>query len=160
MEEHPQYCAQRSLNALVELGKLTLPIDIGIIARLYSVSIIVSAELTQGAYGMAFNYNNIRYAAIAPIINTPLQLPLLRYTIAHEIAHHIMGHLLNPWDNSNEVQADEYARSLLIPAAVVNLNPNITALELSHLCCVPYNVARHRLIELCADNIEEYITCS
>lgn len=158
--DEPKQCAQRSLNALVELGKLTLPIDIGIIARLYSVSIIVSAELTQGAYGMAFNYNNIRYAAIAPIINTPLQLPLLRYTIAHEIAHHIMGHLINPWDNINEVQADEYARALLIPAAVVNLNPHITALELSHLCCVPYNVARHRLIELSADNIDTYITCS
>lgn len=158
--EQPLYCAQRSLNALVELGKLTLPIDIGIIARLHNINIIVSAELTQGAYGMSFNYNNIRYAAISPIINTPLQLPLLRYTIAHEIAHHIMGHLLNPWDNSNEVQADEYARVLLIPAAVVNLNPNITALELSHLCCVPYDVARHRLIELSADNIDTYITCS
>lgn len=160
MEEQPKQCAQQSLNALVELGKLTLPIDVGTISRLYNINIIVSAELTQGAYGMSFNYNDIRYATIAPIINTPLQLPLLRYTIAHEIGHHIMGHLLNPWDNINEVQADEYARSLLIPAAVVNLNPNITATDLSRLCCVPYDVARHRLIELSADNIEEYITCS
>ena len=55
MDEQPLYCAQRSLNALVELGKLTLPIDIGIIAQLYNINIIVSVEPTQGAYGIAFN---------------------------------------------------------------------------------------------------------
>lgn len=161
-DQDPFYVAQQCLDMLAEHGALTLPVDVAKVAELCGIKFIVDSVLCDGKYGMSFVLDDVRYAAISPIINTPLQLPLLRWCAAHEIGHHLLGHVSAPWSDELEKQADMFAAALLIPQCLIdNIAFSCTDIfRIARLFCVPLPAAHDWMCEFSEWNSEDYIVCS
>lgn len=75
-----------------------------------------------------------------------------RFTIAHELGHIFLGHLLInkvayrtfKVNDSNESEANVFARDLLAPACVLHELDITKAIDISKLCNISYEAATYR----------------
>ena len=162
-----QQARNLSWKVLQEMGIQNFPIHLGEICKFYNIKTIPYSKFTLwelvdpqakqgdgislktgGQYYIVFN-DEIQHAG------------RIRFTLAHEIGHILLGHVENItfYRNSEmdsdtderEVQANIFARDLLMPATVLSaLNLNTSA-EISLLCNVSMQSAEiraKRLVEL------------
>lgn len=157
-DQDSHFMAQQCINALADIGALTVPIDIGLIANLCGIRLINDPQLIGYANGISFKIDGVNYAAIAPIINTPLQ----RWCAAHEIGHILLGHLDLPWCEDFELKADLFAAEVLMPDELIDDIRYVSRDDIERLFCVPSKAAYYKVMGYLSRkvDIDEYIVCS
>lgn len=162
MYQNYKYARDRAWKTLIECKINQLPVNLAVIANFYNISIIKYSQSNDTFTGDGFStmvdgklivyYNDIDY----PITRQ-------RFTIAHELGHCLLGHLkFGKTYNRNsekdfdgmdiyEMQANVFARDILMPATVLH-SLNIKSFEdISQLCNVSLQSAEirfNRLLEL------------
>ena len=155
-----------SWEVLLKCGINRLPVDLGLIANCYRYKIILFSKtnITQilkkdvlSGDGFIIYNNNEKQIFINDKINNRARR---RFTLAHELGHGVLNHDIeqihyrnNEIDNSDdlqELQANVFARDLLMPATVLAALNVHTADEIMKLCSVSKVSA-----EIRADRLKE-----
>lgn len=153
----------KAWGTLIKCKIHTLPLNLAQISNYYNITTIKYSQsnnktLTGDGFSTKINrkliiyYNDIDYP-----------VPRQRFTIAHEIGHCLLGHTkenvntfrynseADDYKNIKEIQANVFARDLLMPATVLH-SLNIKSCEdISKLCNVSLQSAKiryKRLLEL------------
>ena len=162
MYQNYKYARDRAWETLIECKINQLPVNLAIIANFYNISIIKFSQSNDTFTGDGFStmvdgrlivyYNDIDY----PITRQ-------RFTIAHELGHCLLGHLkFGKTYNRNsekdfdgmdiyEMQANVFARDILMPATVLHSLDIKSCEDISLLCNVSLQSAEirfNRLLEL------------
>lgn len=167
MYEHYKKARNMSWEVLLECGINKLPVDLGTIADHYGIKIILysNTNLTQlfqsdVLLGDGFIANNGGQKQI--FINDKIKnRPRRRFTLAHELGHALLGHdtgiihyrnsEFDTKSDPQELQANVFARDILMPATVLAALDIHTPEEIMSLCNISYQSAKirsHRMQEL------------
>ena len=160
MYEHYKKARNMSWEVLLECGISKLPVDLGNIADHYGIKIILYSHtnLTQlfqsdVLLGDGFIANNGGAKHI--FINDKIQYrSRRRFTLAHELGHALLDHDTGTihYRNSEfdspsdpqELEANVFARDLLMPATVLAALDIHTPEEIMALCNISYQSAKIR----------------
>lgn len=152
----------KAWQVIIEVGINSLPVRLSEIAKYYNIQII---GYCTGKYennpvdGYTVNYNG----NLIIYYNNQKPRPRIRFTIAHELGHCLLGHLKKNFETQRrnsesldeveikEIQANVFARNILMPATVLySLNVN-SAKDIANICNVSMQSAKirfNRLLEL------------
>lgn len=155
----------KSWDTLIKCRINTLPVNLMAIARHYNIKII---RYSKSEYIKSLNVSEtdgFSFFKDQPIIyyNDSKPYSRVRFTIAHELGHCILGHLskgkvtnrinseADTYTDPQEVQANVFARDLLMPATVLHSLNVQSAEDIAKLCSVSLQSAEiryERLLEL------------
>lgn len=136
----------KAWETLIKCNITSLPINLATIARLNNITILKYSDSKQNLTGDGFslNVNNVNVI----YYNDKKPKTRIRFTLAHELGHCLLGHLkFGKTYNRNseidfkgmdvyEMQANVFARDLLMPAIVLH-NLNIKSSEdIARICNV------------------------
>lgn len=119
-------------KTLIDNGKLTIPVDVVKIAEMIGIKVMI-LPLEKGTDGLLVKKENEPFVAVVDSASNPHRA---RFTLAHEIGHYIKDYQDFPIDesaglvekrdelssagvDSKEIWANQFAASLLMPAAAV-----------------------------------------
>ena len=164
-----------SWEVLLECGIKELPVDLGSIADFYDIKVILYSDtaLTQllqkdvlSGDGFIINNSGKKQIFINDKINSRNRR---RFTLAHELGHGILNHDIGTihYRNSEidsqtdmqELQANVFARDILMPATVLAALDIHTPEEIMKLCDVSRRSAEiraERMKELYSRNMFNY----
>lgn len=150
-------------TVLIQCNITSLPVSLTPIAKLFNIYVIPYSSgyrpNSTAEDGFSFCRNNKTFI----FYNDKKPSNRIRFTLAHELGHCILGHVSNSetyhrnseYDFSNmdikEMQANVFARDLLMPATVLHSIGVSSAKEISALCKVSMQSAEIRynsLLEL------------
>lgn len=151
----------KAWETLIKCNITSLPINLATIARLNNITILKYSDSKQNLTGDGFslNVNNVNVI----YYNDKKPKARIRFTLAHELGHCLIGHLkFGKTYNRNsekdfdgmdvyEMQANVFARDLLMPATVLHSLKVSSAEEISKICNVSMQSAEiryERLLEL------------
>lgn len=156
----------KAWETLIKCNITSLPINLATIARLNNITILKYSNSKQNLTGDGFslNVNNVNVI----YYNDKKPKTRIRFTLAHELGHCLLGHLkFGKTYNRNsekdfdgmdifEMQANVFARDLLMPAIVLH-NLNIKSSEdIARICNVSMlsaEIRYKRLTELNERNV-------
>ena len=152
-----------SWKALIDTGVSHLPLSLSQIAIYYGIQILSYSDSdqlhTENEDGYSTKLNGrfiIYYNDLKPKTRT-------RFTIAHELGHCLLGHVMDnaytcrinteadTYTDPKEIQANVFARDLLMPATVLHSLNVQSAEDIAMLCNVSLQSAQiryERLLEL------------
>nr|DAD79175.1 MAG TPA: IrrE protein [Siphoviridae sp. ctKvA22] len=149
-----------SWGTLLECGINQLPVNLGSIADYYGIKIILYSKTdllrtfppdAWSGDGFIVNRNKRKQIFINDKIKNR---PRRRFTLAHELGHAIMNHNTDTihyrnseFDNESnpfELQANVFARDILMPATVLAALDIHTPEEIMALCDISYQSAKIR----------------
>lgn len=166
MYDYYKKARDTSWKVLLECGMNQLPVNLGNIADYYGIMITLysKTELTQVfqsdvLLGDGFIVNNDGQKHIFININDKIKnRPRRRFTLAHELGHALMGHNtgaihyrnseLDNESNPNKLQANVFARDILMPATVLAALDIHTPEEIMRLCDVSRQSAEIRAVRM------------
>ena len=146
-------------TALINTGIYRLPVKLSAIANHYGIQILSYSDSCQESFdddGYSTKYNGkliIYYNDLKPAAR-------IRFTIAHEIGHCLLNHVregeITPRLNSEtdkykdpkEIQANVFARDVLMPATVLHSLGVNSPEQISRLCNVSMQSAEIRFKRL------------
>lgn len=146
-------------TALIDTGIYRLPVKLSAIANHYGIQILSYSDSSQESFdddGYSTKYNGkliIYYNDLKPAAR-------IRFTIAHEIGHCLLNHVregeITPRLNSEtdkykdpkEIQANVFARDVLMPATVLHSLGVNSPEQISRLCNVSMQSAEIRFKRL------------
>lgn len=151
----------KAWETLIKCKITSLPINLATIARLNNITILKYSDSKQNLTGDGFSLNvngvNVIY------YNDKKLKARIRFTLAHELGHCLLGHLkFGKTYNRNseqdfasmdvyEMQANIFARDILMPATVLHSLDISSADDISNICNVSMQSAEiryDRLLEL------------
>ena len=155
----------KSWDTLIKCRINTLPVNLMVIARHYGIKII---RYSKSEYIKSLNISEtdgFSFFKDQPIIyyNDSKPYSRVRFTIAHELGHCLLGHLTDGkitnrinneadiYTDPHEVQANVFARDLLMPATVLHSLNVQSAEDIMDICNVSKQSAEiryERLLEL------------
>lgn len=155
----------KSWDTLIKCQIYTLPVNLMAIARHYNIKVI---RYSKSEYIKALNISESDGFSLLrgqPIIYYNDRKPYnrVRFTIAHELGHCLLGHLsefkvtnrqnneTDTYTDPKEIQANVFARDLLMPATVLHSLNVQSAEDIARLCSVSLQSAQiryERLLEL------------
>lgn len=160
MYEHYKQARDMSWKVLLECGITELPINLGNIADFYNIKVILYSDtnLTQlfqkdvlSGDGFIANNNNEKQIYINDKINNRNSR---RFTLAHELGHGILNHdigiihyrnsEIDSQTDMQELEANVFARDILMPATVLAALDIHTPDEIMKLCDVSRKSAEIR----------------
>ncbi|MDO4301827.1 MAG: ImmA/IrrE family metallo-endopeptidase [Clostridia bacterium] len=163
MYQNYKNARDKAWETLVECGISQLPVNLAYIANYYNISVIKYSQsnnktLTGDGFSTMTNgqliiyYNDFVY----PITRQ-------RFTIVHELGHCLLGHVkeniktfrynseTDKYNDVKEIQANVFARDILMPATVLHSLSVNSAEDISKICNVSKQSAEiryKRLVEL------------
>jgi Zn-dependent peptidase ImmA (M78 family) len=154
----PRTGSEAAIDLLDQLWDGSLPIRPEQIAHQMRVALVGRGGSVDFNYPYSgfFTYQNghptIEYNVTDPLVRR-------RFTVAHELGHYILGHQHAPRDTSDfsrsrspiEVQANQFAAELLMPAQVVRtmaLSGRATVDQLAETFAVSRQAMEYRLANL------------
>ena len=166
MHDHYKKARNKSWEVLHDCGISEFPIDLGKIADFYGIKItlysdtkliqLFKEDVLQGDGFVLRNGDEIQVFINDKIHNRNRR----RFTLAHELGHALLGHSLDEihYRNSEidsqtdaqEVEANVFARDILMPATVLAALDIHTPEEIMHLC----NISRQSA-EIRAERLQE-----
>lgn len=166
MYDHYKKARNKSWEVLRDCGISEFPVDLGKIADSYGIKItlysdtkliqLFKEDVLQGDGFVLRNGDETQVFINDKIHNRNRR----RFTLAHELGHALLGHNLDEihYRNSEidsqtdaqEVEANIFARDILMPATVLAALDIHTPEEIMHLC----NVSRQSA-EIRADRLQE-----
>lgn len=153
----------KSWEVLIECKIHTLPLNLPQIAKYYNITIIKYSES---------NDKTLNGDGFSTIVNGRLviyyndidsSITRQRFTIAHELGHCLLGHVkenirtfrynseTDKYKNPKEMQANVFARDILMPATILHSLGISSADEIANICNVSMQSAEirfNRLMEL------------
>lgn len=153
----------KAWETLIECKIHTLPLNLAQIAKYYNITIIKYSEsndktLTGDGFSTIVNGRLVIYYND---IDSPITRQ--RFTIAHELGHCLLGHVkenirtfrynseIDKYKDPKEIQANVFARDILMPATVLHSLNVKSADDISKICNVSKKSAEirfNRLLEL------------
>lgn len=139
-------------QAILDYHITSLPVDVVSIADSIGINVINDSlvhVLSPDQLGVTIYYEEEWYI----VYRDDLTVSEKRYTVAHELGHIFLGTFHFGLDlcpesvekkRKSEIQADNFARSLLCPACVLWKTNTITPEKIASLCEVPLSVAKTR----------------
>lgn len=151
----------KAWETLIKCNITSLPINLAIVARLNNITILKYSDSKQNLTGDGFslNVNNVNVI----YYNDKKPKARIRFTLAHELGHCLLGHLrFGKTYNRNsekdfdgmdifEMQANVFARDILMPATVLHSLGIKSAEDIARRCNVSMQSAEiryERLLEL------------
>lgn len=147
MYQNYKYARNRVWETLIECNLNQLPINLAVVANFYNISIIKYSQSNDTFTGDGFS-TIVDGRLIVYYNDTDYPISRQRFTLAHELGHCLLGHLkFGKTYNRNsekdfdgmdifEMQANVFARDLLMPAIVLH-NLNIKSSEdIARICNV------------------------
>lgn len=151
----------KAWETLIKCNITSLPINLATIARLNNITILKYSNSKQNLTGDGFslNVNNVNVI----YYNDKKPKTRIRFTLAHELGHCLLGHLkVGKTYNRNsekdfdgmdiyEMQANVFARDILMPATVLHSLDIKSFEDISRICNVSEQSAKiryERLLEL------------
>ncbi len=151
----------KAWEVLIRCNITSLPVNLAMIARLNNITILKYSDSKQNLTGDGFslNVNNVNVI----YYNDKKPKARIRFTLAHELGHCLLEHLrLGKTYNRNsekdfdgmdvyEMQANVFARDLLMPATILHSLKVSSAEEIARICNVSMQSAGirySRLLEL------------
>lgn len=151
----------KAWETLIKCNITSLPINLATIARLNNITILKYSDSKQNLTGDGFslNVNNVNVI----YYNDKKPKARIRFTLAHELGHCLLGHLkFGKTYNRNsekdfdgmdiyEMQANVFARDILMPATVLHSLDIKSFEDISRICNVSEQSAKiryERLLEL------------
>lgn len=150
----------KSWEILIKSGISKLPVSLKAISRYLNVSIIPYSILGNDIFNEKISSGDGFTTSLSDgkkliFINDKKNHKRMRFTLAHELGHVALKHKLNPvahrnieFDKKrtvNEMQANIFARDVLMPACVLAKLNVSTANEISQLCDVSITSASIRM---------------
>ena len=153
----------KSWEVLIDVGIFELPVNLSIIAKHYNIQILsyndsqIEYSDIEDGFSVKINGRYIIY------YNSKKPVARIRFTIAHELGHCLLNHIRdneitfrrNSETDSNidikEIQANVFARDILMPAAVLHRLNIASASDIAKICNVSMTSAEiryKRLVEL------------
>lgn len=156
----------KAWETLIKCNITSLPINLAIVARLNNITILKYSDSKQNLTGDGFslNVNNVNVI----YYNDKKPKARIRFTLAHELGHCLLGHLkFGKTYNRNsekdfdgmdiyEMQANVFARDILMPATVLHSLDIKSFEDISRICNVSEQSAKiryERLLELNERNV-------
>jgi len=159
--EYYKFARNRAWKTLIECGINELPLDLTKIVKFYNIETMV---YSKSAYIETLNYEIQNGDGFSRIENGQKVIYFngkkgskarRRFTIAHELGHCLLGHDLNRQkylnseilsinDTIAEIQANIFARDILMPAVVLHYTGCIEYEDIIKLCDVPEISAKIR----------------
>ena len=151
----------KAWETLIKCNITSLPINLATIARLNNITILKYSGSKQNLTGDGFSLNVNGVNVIYYNDNKPKAR--IRFTLAHELGHCLLGHLkFGKTYNRNsekdfdgmdifEMQANVFARDILMPATVLHSLDIKSFEDISRICNVSEQSAKiryERLLEL------------
>lgn len=151
----------KAWETLIKCNITSLPINLATIARLNNITILKYSDSKKELSGDGFSLNVNGVDVI--YYNDSKSNTRIRFTLAHELGHCLLGHLkLGKTYNRNseldyadmdvyEMQANVFARDILMPATVLHSLDISSAEEITRICNVSMQSAKiryERLLEL------------
>ena len=153
----------KSWEVLIECKIHTLPLNLAQIAKYYNITIIKYSEsndktLTGDGFSTIVNGRLVIYYN-----DIDSSITRQRFTIAHELGHCLLGHIkenirtfrynseADKYKNPKEMQANVFARDILMPATILHSLGISSADEIANICNVSMQSAEirfNRLMEL------------
>lgn len=153
----------KAWETLIECKIHTLPLNLAQIAKYYNITIIKYSEsndktLTGDGFSTIVNGRLVIYYND---IDSPITRQ--RFTIAYELGHCLLGHVkenirtfrynseIDKYKDPKEIQANVFARDILMPATVLHSLNVKSADDISKICNVSKKSAEirfNRLLEL------------
>lgn len=162
MYQNYKYARNRVWETLIECNLNQLPINLAVVANFNNISIIKYSQSNDTFTGDGFS-TIVDGRLIVYYNDTDYPISRQRFTLAHELGHCLLGHLkFGKTYNRNsekdfdgmdifEMQANVFARDLLMPAIVLH-NLNIKSSEdIARICNVSMlsaEIRYERLLEL------------
>ena len=156
----------KAWETLIKCNITSLPINLATIARLNNITILKYSDSKKNLSGDGFSLNvngvNVIY------YNDKKPKARIRFTLAHELGHCLLGHLrFGKTYNRNseidfkgmdvyEMQANVFARDLLMPATVLHSLGIKSAEDIARICNVSMlsaEIRYKRLTELNERNV-------
>lgn len=151
----------KAWETLIKCNITSLPINLATIARLNNITILKYSDSKQNLTGDGFslNVNNVNVI----YYNDKKPKARIRFTLAHELGHCLIGHLkFGKTYNRNsekdfdgmdifEMQANVFARDILMPATVLHSLGIKSAEDIARICNVSMlsaEIRYERLLEL------------
>lgn len=162
MYQNYKYARNRVWETLIECNLNQLPINLAVVANFYNISIIKYSQSNDTFTGDGFS-TIVDGRLIVYYNDTDYPTSRQRFTLAHELGHCLLGHLkFGKTYNRNseidfkgidmfELQANVFARDLLMPATVLHSLNVSSSTEISRLCNVSLQsveIRYARLLEL------------
>lgn len=161
-----------ALRTLLDCGIRSPPVDLNIVADYYNFKIVTYSDsgfmplfrdtVLKGD-GFIVDLNNKKHIFINDHINNRNRR---RFTLSHEIGHGVLNHDIGKihYRNSeidsktdvNEMQANVFARDLLMPATVLhalNIHTTEEIMELCHISRQSAEIRAKRMVELYQRNM-------
>lgn len=152
-----------SWQVLIETGIDKLPVNLDNICSYYGITVLsystlkarnmLISEMNQSNDGFSFKIKNKHFIVYNDSIKSAKRI---RFTIAHELGHILLNHnshmghyrTVQKYEAVEELQADTFARDLLMPATVLaGLNVQ-TKDDIVRLCNVSEQAAQLRMMRL------------
>ncbi len=161
----------KSWEILIKSGISQLPVNLKTISKHLNVSVIPYSKLGDDIFSDKITAGDGFTAALLDgkklvFINDAKDRKRMRFTLAHELGHVTLNHKLDPIAHRNsesddklsipEVQANVFARDLLMPACVLAKLHMTTVGEIMQICNVSFTSAQirlNRLLELYKRNM-------
>ena len=150
----------KSWEILIKSGITQLPVNLKAVAKYLNVSIIPYSRLGNDVFSDKMAAGDGFTTALLDgkklvFINDIKDMRRMRFTLAHELGHVALNHKLDPIAHRNtefdegltpdEMQANVFARDILMPACVLAKLKVNTADEISQLCNVSSTSASIRM---------------
>lgn len=160
MYEHYKKARNKAWETLLKSGISSLPVDLGQIARVYGIKVILYSDVHLEHFfpGDALSGDGfILHKGLKKqiFLNDKIHSrPRRRFTLAHELGHGILNHTLcelhfrnsetNSQTDMQELEANIFARDILMPAVVLAALGVHTPEEIMELCDVSRQSAEIR----------------
>ena len=157
------YCIARNKawEVLNHCGIVSLPLDLKLIAKYFKIKIIPYSKAKNYEYFTTKMKDGDGFSTIIKgqtmiYFNDKIKpKERIRFTIAHELGHCLLGHNLDKQkyrnseinsddDTIEEIQANVFARDILMPAVVLHYTNNINYKDIMKLCGVSTTSAKLR----------------
>ncbi|MDO5804099.1 MAG: ImmA/IrrE family metallo-endopeptidase [Clostridia bacterium] len=148
----------KAWETLIKCKITSLPVNLAVVAKLNNITILKYSDSKKELSGDGFSLNvngiNVIY------YNDKKPANRIRFTLAHELGHCLLGHLrFGKTYNRNseldfdgmdiyEMQANVFARDLLMPATVLHSLDIKSYKDISQLCNVSLQSAKIRYTRL------------
>lgn len=149
----------RAWQTLIDVGVNELPIKLSAVAKYYGIHILKYSDIKQDPFNED-GYSIKFEGKLIIFYNDFKPKQRIRFTIAHELGHCILGHVkegeITPRLNSEtdkykdpkEIQANVFARDLLMPATVLHSLNMSSPEQIAEICNVSLQSAEIRFKRL------------
>ena len=157
----------RAWQTLIDVGVSHLPIRLSAVAKYYGIHILKYSDIDQEPFNE--DGYSIKFEGKLLIFYNELKPKhRIRFTIAHELGHCLLGHLkenqatprinneTDKYKDPKEIQANVFARDILMPATVLHSLGVNSPEQISKICNVSMQSAEirfKRLLELNTRNM-------